>query len=215
MHFILPYFIIILVVIQLYIKKSDTSQKNNIKKFWEREQKANATRKKDISTLKYIEWDTTLPVKENNTLLSDILKNNPEADSAYNKIISVKDKNIINLTEYSNTDLKLKYGILNFKKLSEYDDNFTKFVSMLPDYYNRLKDAGYESLGNELLELAVEQGADSKNVYSLLANAFISMSKADRLAELIEKAKQLNSLSRDGIVSMLESLQADTASAGN
>lgn len=27
-------------------------------------------------------------------------------------------------------DLKLKYGILNFKKLSEYDDNFTKFVSM-------------------------------------------------------------------------------------
>ena len=53
MHFILPYFIIILVVIQLYIKKSDTSQKNNIKKFWEREQKANATRKKDISTLKY------------------------------------------------------------------------------------------------------------------------------------------------------------------
>lgn len=41
------------------------------------------------------------------------------------------------------------------------------------------------------------------------------MSKADRLAELIEKAKQLNSLSRDGIVSMLESLQADTVSAGN
>lgn len=28
-------------------------------------------------------------------------------------------------------DLKLKYGILNFKKLSEYDDNFTKFVSIL------------------------------------------------------------------------------------
>ena len=112
-------------------------------------------------------------------------------------------------------DLKLKYGILNFKKLSEYDDNFTKFVSMLPDYYNRLKEAGYESLGNELLDFAVEQGADSKNVYSLLANAFISMSKADRLAELIEKAKQLNSLSRDGIVSMLESLQADAASAGN
>ncbi|WP_390429906.1 hypothetical protein [Agathobacter rectalis] len=28
-------------------------------------------------------------------------------------------------------DLKLKYSILNFKKLSEYDDNSTKFVSML------------------------------------------------------------------------------------
>ena len=61
----------------------------------------------------------------------------------------------------------------------------------------------------------MEQGADSKNVYSLLANAYISMSKVDRLAELIEKAKQLNSLSRDGIVSMLESLEADVSSVGN
>ena len=131
------------------------------------------------------------------------------------KINDLRNKTLVNLTGMTNTDLKLKYGILNFKKLSEYDDNFTKFVSMLPDYYNRLKEAGYESLANELLEFAVEQGADSKNVYSLLANAFISMSKADRLAELIEKAKQLNSLSRDGIVSMLESLQADTAPADN
>ena len=87
----------------------------------------------------------------------------------------------------------------------------TPNIALIP----KLKEAGYESLGNELLDFAVEQGADSKNVYSLLANAFISMSKADRLAELIEKAKQLNSLSRDGIVSMLESLQADAASAGN
>ncbi len=60
----------------------------------------------------------------------------------------------------TNTDLKLNTGILNFKKLSEYDDNPAKFFSMLPDYYNRLKEAGYESLGNELLDFAVEQGAN-------------------------------------------------------
>ena len=75
--------------------------------------------------------------------------------------------------------------------------------------------ADMDAAVDNLLDFAVEQGADSKNVYSLLANAYISMSKTDRLAALIEKAKQLNSLSRDGIVSMLESLQADTASAGN
>lgn len=101
----------------------------------------------------------------------------------------------------TNTDLKLKYGILNFKKLSEYDDNFTKFVSMLPDYYNRLTEAGYESLGNELLELAVEQGADSKNVYSLLANAFISMSKPTGLQSL--SRKQSSSILFQGMESFL------------
>ena len=62
---------------------------------------------------------------------------------------------------------------------------------MLPDYYNRLKEAGYESLGNELLELAVKQGADSKNVYSLLANAFISMSKPTGLQSLSRKQSSL------------------------
>ena len=64
MHFILPYFIIILVVIQLLLKKSDNSQQNKIKQFWEREQKANATRKQDISNLNYVKWDDSLPLKE-------------------------------------------------------------------------------------------------------------------------------------------------------
>ena len=178
-------FILFIAVITFAIKRADSAQAKVTEEFWEKERKANSTLRGDTTDLCYI----TIP--------------------------DLRDKTLVNLTGMTNTDLKLKYGILNFKKLSEYDDNFTKFVSMLPGYYNRLKEAGYESLANELLEFAVEQGADSKNVYSLLANAFISMSKADRLAELIEKAKQLNSLSRDGIVSMLESLQADTASAGN
>ena len=186
-------FILFIAVITFAIKRADSAQAKVTEEFWEKERKANSTLRGDTTDLCYI----TIPEKFfplNNDKINDL-----------------RDKTLVNLTGMTNTE----YGILNFKKLSEYDDNFTKFVSMLPDYYNRLTEAGYESLGNELLELAVEQGADSKNVYSLLANAFISMSKADRLAELIEKAKQLNSLSRDGIVSMLESLQADVASAGN
>ena len=181
-------FILFIAVITFAIKRADSAQAKVTEEFWEKERKANSTLRGDTTDLCYI----TIPEKFfplNNDKINDL-----------------RDKTLVNLTGMTNT---------NFKKLSEYDDNFTKFVSMLPDYYNRLKEAGYESLGNELLELAVEQGADSKNVYSLLANAFISMSKADRLAELIEKAKQLNSLSRDGIVSMLESLQADAAPAGN
>ena len=52
MHFILPYFIIILIVIQLYLKKVHVLAQNASKKYWEREQKANSTRKQDISSLK-------------------------------------------------------------------------------------------------------------------------------------------------------------------
>ena len=92
MHFILPYFIIILVVIQLLLKKSDNSQQNKIKQFWEREQKANATRKQDISNLNYVKWDDSLPLKEDNRTLSDILDNNNEALASYEAIMSLKGK---------------------------------------------------------------------------------------------------------------------------
>ena len=216
MHFILPYFIILIIILQFAIKRSSRNHKSRNQQFLERESRANQVRRKDISNLNYISIPDNLPlINSGNETFNQLLSNNSGMMRSYNTITGLKDKKILNLTGISNTELKLSYGAANLTELTEYDDNFTKFVSMLPDYYNRLKDAGYESLGNELLELAVEQGADSKNVYSLLANAFISMSKADRLAELIEKAKQLNSLSRDGIVSMLESLQADVASAGN
>ena len=184
-------FILFIAVITFAIKRADSAQAKVTEEFWEKERKANSTLRGDTTDLCYI----TIPEKFfplNNDKINDL-----------------RDKTLVNLTGMTNTDLKLKYGILNFKKLSEYNDNFTKFVSMLESLQADAASA------NELLEFAVEQGADSKNVYSLLANAFISMSKTDRLAELVEKAKQLNSLSRDGIVSMLESLQADAAPDGN
>lgn len=203
MHFILPYFIIILVVIQLYIKKSDTSQKNNIKKFWEREQKANATRKKDISTLKYIEWDTTLPVKENNTLLSDILNNNPEADSAYNKIISVKDKNIINLTEYSNTDLKLKYGVANLDALTEYEDNYTLLIKNLAVLGHILKEQDDITDAIHYLEYSILIGSDIRSCYADLKDIYISQNRADKVDKLRQYASLIKSVNKELIINLL------------
>ena len=203
MHFILPYFIIILVVIQLYIKKSDTSQKNNIKKFWEREQKANATRKKDISTLKYIEWDTTLPVKENNTLLSDILKNNPEADSAYNKIISVKDKNIINLTEYSDTDLKLKYGVANLEALTEYEDNYTLLIKNLAVLGHILKEQDDITDATHYLEYSISIGSDIRSCYADLKDIYISQNHTEKVDKLRQYASMIKSVNKELIINLL------------
>ena len=121
MHFILPYFIIILIVIQLYLKKSTRSGSERSKKYWEREQKANSTRKQDISTLNYIKWDDSLPAIDNSLTLADILNNSPEALKAYNNIQTLKTEPMLNLSEYSNTDLKLKYGVANLDTLTQYD----------------------------------------------------------------------------------------------
>lgn len=59
--------------------------------------------------------------KANSTLRGDT------TDPCY---ITIPEK-VFPLNNDKINDLKLKYSILNFKKLSEYDDNSTKFVSML------------------------------------------------------------------------------------
>ena len=109
-------FILFIAVITFAIKRADSAQAKVTEEFWEKERKANSTLRGDTTDLCYI----TIPEKFfplNNDKINDL-----------------RDKTLVNLTGMTNTDLKLKYGILNFKKLSEYDDNFTKFVSMLPDY---------------------------------------------------------------------------------
>ena len=133
MHFILPYFIIILIVIQLYLKKSTRSGSERSKKYWEREQKANSTRKQDISSLNYIKWDDALPAIDNSLTLADILNNSPEALKAYNNIQTLKTEPMLNLSEYSNTDLKLKYGVANLDTLTQYEDNYTLFIKSLSE----------------------------------------------------------------------------------
>lgn len=106
-------FILFIAVITFAIKRADSAQAKVTEEFWEKERKANSTLRGDTTDLCYI----TIPEKFfplNNDKINDL-----------------RDKTLVNLTGMTNTDLKLKYGILNFKKLSEYDDNFTKFVSML------------------------------------------------------------------------------------
>ena len=106
-------FILIIAVITFAIKMADSAQAKVTEEFWEKERKANSPLRGDTTDLCYI----TIPEKFfplNNDKINDL-----------------RDKTLVNLTGMSNTDLKHKYGILNFKKLSEYDDNFTKFVSML------------------------------------------------------------------------------------
>ena len=186
-------FILLVIVLKIANNQASASQDEVTSRFWEREREANSTIRKDTANLRYI--------------------NIPEKFFPLNnhKINDLKDATLVNLTGMSNTELKLQYGVPNFQKLSDYDNNFTEFVILVPDYYHALVDAGYDELAIELLEFAVDIGADSKAIYQQLANCYVKQSKTGKIAELIAKANELHSLSKEPIVSMLETLQTDSA----
>ena len=104
-------------------RKSRKVAEQESKDFWAREQEANQTRKKDISNL------PLLHVSEEEIPVADT-----DNDSVLYYVGQVKEiiKNpMMDFSDYTNTDLKLAYGVGNFKTISEYDETFHEFLIAL------------------------------------------------------------------------------------
>ena len=187
-------FIGFILVLQFQIRKSDAQQDEVDQRFWERERQANTIRKKDISNLDYI------------TIPEDLFPMNLATDTE-NSLAALRGKKMLNLTGKTNTDLKLLYGVSNLEELSEYDDNFTLFVRLVPDYANQLQNDGQIEQARRLLEFAVEKQADSKNIFTQLAQLYAAAGEGDKIQSLIAAASELESLSKLPIISSLQDIQ--------
>ncbi len=203
MRFLLPYFIIILLVIQLYLKKNTNSVKEKLGKFMEKERESNSVRKKDISSLEYINIPDTLPYL--NTPRESLNDSNPEIAKYINKINSLKDSKILNLTGISNTDLKMQYGPANLATLSEYDDNYTELVRTIAELTHKLIEINEPDNARPWLEYSISINTDIKSCYTDLADIYILAGRPEKVRDLISKAGHLNSINKSVIIDNLTS----------
>ena len=203
MRFLLPYFIIILLVIQLYLKKNTNSVKEKLGKFMEKERESNSVRKKDISSLEYINIPDTLPYL--NTPRESLNESNPEIAKYINKINSLKDSKILNLTGISNTDLKMQYGPANLATLSEYDDNYTELVRTIAELTHKLIEINEPDNARPWLEYSISINTDIKSCYTDLADIYILAGRPEKVRDLISKAGHLNSINKSVIIDNLTS----------
>lgn len=203
MRFLLPYFIIILLVIQLYLKKNTNSVKEKLGKFMEKERESNSVRKKDISSLEYINIPDTLPYL--NTPRESLNDSNPEIAKYINKINSLKDSKILNLTGISNTDLKMQYGPANLATLSEYDDNYTELVRTIAELAHKLIEINEPDNARPWLEYSISINTDIKSCYTDLADIYILAGRPEKVRDLISKARHLNSINKSVIIDNLTS----------
>ena len=144
-------FIVFCLILTFFIRKNDQAQQKAQDDFWAKERQSNAVRKKDITKLDYI----IIPLEK------IPVKLNSETEKA---IYALAEKPMLNFVGISNTDLKLQYGTANLDILTEYENNFLDFVSILPDYTQELFDAGEKQAALELLEFAVSVNADSRKI---------------------------------------------------
>ncbi len=113
-------FLIFILWLHYEKRKSSREEKKRSDEFWQREEAANCARNKDISKLPMFEPDMEqVPMPESS-----------DENICYyqNRVIEQSRLPMMDLSEYSNTDLKLAYGVGNFKTLSQYDENFNDFL---------------------------------------------------------------------------------------
>ncbi|MCQ2507071.1 MAG: hypothetical protein MJ113_07910 [Lachnospiraceae bacterium] len=116
------------------------------------------------------------------------------------KLLSFKDKKCIDLSQYTNTELKFQYGLKNLPKLSEYDKNFqilTKTLYELGLYYDEINEP---DKALPFLTYAVEIKSKLKGNYILLSKIYKELNLEISDTNLLEKYNDAMKNSEDSLL---------------
>ena len=179
------------------LKKHDRINTKAYEDFWEKEREANLVRKKSLDNLSYIK----VPLEY---IPKSLLSEDPVVSDCISILEHLSERKIVNLTGYTNTDLKSEYGAPNLNILMEYDENYTLYARTMNKLAHAYYDAGYESNARILLERCIESNTDIKATYLLLAQIYKKHQETEKIDKLIETAKNLPSASKKSIIRVLE-----------
>lgn len=172
-------------------------EESHMESFWEKEQRANSTRRKPLDDLNYI----TIPTE---TLPMNKFTDNERIADCLSRLQILMDEKIVNLTGISNTDLKLTYGAPNITLLARYDQNYTILARTLQEWGNELYTLNQLDDAVTVLEFAVSTHTDISATYRLLKTIYEEQNEPDKIFNLLETAKTLQSASKDAILHILE-----------
>lgn len=190
-------FIVFCIWLGYEIHKHRNMEAKNYEAFWDREHAANSTRRKSLDGLNYI----TIPVE---TFPFGLLPGNEQVIEYEQTTRDLAQEPVVNLTGFSNTDLKLEYGAPNIDLLSLYDQRYTTLVCTLQSWAELLYKEGFPEAARILLEFAISTHTDIYASYELLVRIYEENSEKDKIASLLPPAQEIRSLSKNRIIALLE-----------
>ena len=201
-------FIIFVIITQMAIRRTNNMDQSNNDEFWAKESKANSTRRKSLEGLNYI----SIPLDK---LPFGTMPEDDEVLFCERAIQTLSSKKIVNLTGFTNTDLKLEYGAPNISALTNYDQNYTSLVTNLQKWGKLLYDAGFYKEASIILEFSVSTRTDVTASYRLLCDMYqtklgLTSGEFDqKIRAMIPVAESLKSLSKEPILNLLNSYLTD------
>ena len=193
-------FLALCYIVSRNVSRFKKSHGQSHEEFLEQESRANSVRKADISALPYVEIPLDeLPLDALSTCGCSALAEELRA------LASVK---ILNLSMYTNTELKLMYGPANLTALSDCDDAYTSLIMLLNKIGASLLEADRPDDAEKFLSFAISIGSDITTSYTMLATLYAKKHDINRIDLLIGNADSLTSLSGKTIQSNLRSIKS-------
>ncbi|MCH5250014.1 MAG: hypothetical protein J1E98_08775 [Lachnospiraceae bacterium] len=190
-------FIIFILWFSYNLSKRKSIDEAPIQEFWEKEHRANNTKKQPLDDLEYI----TIPFEK---LPMHILSDDEQVAEYTETLKHLSETPIVNFTGISNTDLKLKYGAPNLDLLSRYDQNYTVLARTLNKWAEYLYKKGYPAESREILEFAVSTRTDISGSYKLLCQIYKEENTPEKIHDLYPIAESIVSATQKTIVHILQ-----------
>lgn len=189
-------FIVFIIWFRVKMKRNNSTISEENVTFWERERQSNFVRKKDISHLELLTVDLSqLPFIDNPD------EREEELTATVRKYA---DTRMMNLSGFSNTDLKEQYGTGNLDELTQWDQNFMYFIRSLNQwgvYLCKIKDYARSKV---VMEYSVSIGSDISTVYTTLGEIYAREDNLAGIDGLIEQVAASDFLLKDAIIKKLK-----------
>ncbi|WP_310604910.1 hypothetical protein [Anaerosporobacter sp.] len=185
-------------LIRFKSSQSNKQSEENTKSFWAKEREANSIRKKDISNLPYIVVPLdSLPFHDTDDI----------SISRYQDTIrKLAERELLNLSTQTNTDLKLNYGAANLPFLTNCDTGYTELIKTLQQWGKALYDSNNITDAKTVLEFAIACKTDIAASYILLGNIYLSANNTEQISLLLESAKEMNSPNKKTAITHLQNI---------
>lgn len=200
--FFLASFLTFILALFFLMRSQQKKNKAREAEFWSREERANSVRRKPLDNLNYIK----IPLE---AFPTHLLNDNAKVLECIGILESLTSLKIVNLTGWSNTDLKLEYGTANLEVLTEYDQNYTVLVRTLQKWADCLIEGGCKKEAVPLMEFAVSTNTDISRTYYILAEYYASLGQFQEIDRLRAVAESLRSANRNVIVRHLRESYPD------
>ena len=200
-------FVLFILVLQHNMRRGKKTAQQQEEEYWKHEIDANHVRKQSLEDLDYISFQAepfyplTLLGAE---MCSEFLTTHSQAKNYLARFLYLENQKIVNLSYFTNTDLKYKYGVANLNLLTEYDSNFTELITLLQNYSELFLESNYEDQALAILEYAVSIGSDISKTYTSCAEIYCKHHSFDKMEWLKKEAEKISTSRKDSIVRKLQ-----------